>query len=47
MSPETLGALIGLAVYFGMRLVDRLLPPDTHFRFMDRFLRKDKENDDA
>lgn len=46
MSPETIGALVGLAVYFGMRMIDRLLPPGTHFGFMDRFLLKDKETDD-
>lgn len=47
MSAETIGALVGLAVYFGVRLVDAILPNGRHFTFMDRFLRKnDKENDD-
>ena len=50
MSPETIGALVGVLVYFGMKLVDRLLPPDTHFTFVDRWLRpnrKSKESDDV
>jgi len=49
MSAETIGAIVGVAVYFGMKLVDHLLPPDTHFGFMDRLLhpnRKLKEDTD-
>lgn len=44
MSPETIGALVGVFVYFGMKLVDHLLPPDTHFGFMDRLLHPNRKN---
>lgn len=47
MSAESIGALVGLAVYFGMRLIDRLLPPDTHFSFMDKVLRRNEPKDDT
>lgn len=45
MSAEAIGALIGLAVYGGMRLIDRALPPDTHFRCVERWLTKDTKED--
>ena len=50
MSAESIGALVGVLVYFGMKLVDHLLPPDTHFGFMDRLLhpnRKTKTKEDT
>lgn len=40
MSAESIGALVGLAVYLGMRLIDRLLPTGTHFKFVERWLTK-------
>lgn len=43
MSSDTWGVLIGLLVYFLMRLIDRLLPEDTHFKFMERWMRKNKD----
>lgn len=36
-------ALIGLLVVIVVEVTHRLLPPGTHFRFMDRFLRKNDE----
>ena len=36
-------ALIGLAVYFGMKLVDRILPDGYHLTTLERWLRR---NDD-
>ena len=36
-------ALIGLAFYFGMKLVDRILPDGYHLTTLERWLRK---NDD-
>jgi len=47
MSPEAVGALIGLAVYFGMRLVDALIPKGRHFRCIERWLTKDKSEEDT
>lgn len=46
MTPETIGALVGLGAFFGMSLIGALIPKGYHFKFMDRFLRKDKEDDD-
>ncbi len=43
MSAESIGALVGVLVYFGMKLVDHLLPPDTHFGFMDRLLHPNRK----
>ena len=40
MSAEAVGAIVGVIVYFGMKLVDHLLPPDTHFKFVERWLTK-------
>jgi len=36
-------ALIGLAVYFGMKLVDKVLPDGYHLTWLERWLRR---NDD-
>jgi hypothetical protein len=47
MSPEAVGALIGLAVYFGMRLVDALIPKGRHFRCIERWLTTNKEDSDG
>ena len=39
-------ALIGLLVIVAMEIVHRLLPPGTHFRFMDRYLAHDDHEDE-
>ena len=45
MGPEQWGAIIGLAVYFGMKLVDALLPNGRHFAFIERWTRKNEGED--
>ena len=47
MSGDSWAALIGIGVYFALRVIDRLLPPDTHFGFMDRLLRRNKTEEDT
>ena len=34
-------ALIGIAVYLGLRLVDKLLPDGYHLTFLSRWLQRD------
>lgn len=50
MSTEQAAALIGLAVYFGMRVIDALLPTGRHFKFVERWTSsssgKEKEQND-
>lgn len=48
MSGESWAAIIGVATYAAFKLIDRLLPPGRHFKFIDRFLTEDtpKETDD-
>lgn len=41
MSSEVIGTLVGLAVFILLRVVDVLLPKNTHLRAMDRWLVKD------
>jgi hypothetical protein len=36
-------ALIGLAVYVGMRIIDRILPDGYHLTTLERWLRKNDE----
>lgn len=43
MSESTLVALVGLAVYLGMRLVDYLLPKGRHWTFIERWSRDDDD----
>ena len=38
-------ALIGLAVYFGMKLVDRILPDGYHLTWLERWLRRNDERE--
>jgi hypothetical protein len=38
-------ALIGLAVYVGMRIIDRILPDGYHLTTLERWLRKDDERE--
>lgn len=40
-------ALIGLAVYLGMRLIDALLPSGRHFKCIERWLAKDKPDQEV
>ena len=40
MSAENKAALIGAAVYVGMRLFDWLFPGDRHFKVIDRWSKK-------
>lgn len=42
LSESSWAALVGLAVYIALRLVDYILPPGRHWPFMDRFSRPDK-----
>lgn len=47
MSPETAAALIGVGVYFAMRLIDALIPRGRHFKFVERFTVEDDPGDTA
>ena len=47
MSPEAVGALIGLGVYLGMKLIDRMLPSGTHFKFVERWYANNKSEEDT
>ena len=38
-------ALIGLAVYFGMRIIDRILPDGYHLTTLERWLRRNDERE--
>jgi len=46
MGDQGIAALIGLAVYLGMKVIDRMLPTGTHFTFVERWLTKDKPKSD-
>lgn len=46
MSESAIVALVGLAVYLGMRLVDYLLPKGRHWTFIERFTRDDDDPPD-
>ena len=41
MSSEAVATLVGFAVFFGLRLIDYLLPKGRHFTWVDRFTRPD------
>lgn len=43
VSESSAAALIGLAVYFGLRLVDYLLPKGRHWQWIERWSRPDKD----
>lgn len=46
MDVQQAAALIGLAVYCGMRLIDALLPSGRHFKFVERWTRPNDDKDD-
>lgn len=45
MNDQTLAALVGIAVYFLMRLIDALIPHGRHFKFVDKWTSKDDTDD--
>jgi hypothetical protein len=47
VTPSGESALVGLLVLIAAEIVHRLLPPGTHFRFMDRFLTTDDDQEDT
>lgn len=42
MSDQTAAAIVGVAVYVAVRLVDYLLPSGRRFRWTDRYTREDR-----
>lgn len=43
MTPESsVAALIGVAVYFAMRLIDALIPRGRHFTFTEKWTKPDE-----
>lgn len=47
MSPSDKAALIGVAVYFIMRLIDAFIPRGRHFKFIDKWTTKDTPSEDS
>lgn len=45
MSPTDKAALVGVAVYLVMRLIDALIPRGRHFKFVEKFTAPDKSDD--
>lgn len=43
MSPTDSAALIGVAVYFLMRLIDAMIPRGRHFKFVERWTVEDEK----
>ena len=48
MDTDRGAALIGIGVYLGLRLIDRLLPDGYHLTFLGKWLQRDqpKETED-
>ena len=46
MSDQTVAAIVGVAVYIALRIVDYLLPTGRRFRALDRWTRDTREDDD-
>ena len=42
MNDQTWAAIVGVAVYVAVRLVDYLLPSGRRFRWTDRYSREDR-----
>lgn len=40
MNSDGWAALIGIGTYVALRLIDRMLPSGTHFKFVERWLTK-------
>ena len=47
MSNETVGTLIGLAVFVLLRVVDYILPKGRHLRWIDRFTVPNEEDEEG
>lgn len=45
VSESSIVALVGLAVYAGMRLIDYLMPKGRHWRFVERWTHEDHHDD--
>lgn len=45
MSPSDKAALVGVAVYFIMRLIDAFIPHGRHFKFIERWTVPDEPED--
>ncbi len=45
MSPSDKAALVGVAVYLVMRLIDAFIPHGRHFKFIERFTEPDDPED--
>lgn len=45
MSESTIATLIGVGVYLGLRLIDYLLPKGRHWIWIERWTRRDSDDD--
>lgn len=45
MSPSDKAAMVGVAVYLVMRLIDAFIPHGRHFKFIERFTVADEPED--
>jgi hypothetical protein len=43
MSPSDKAALVGVAVYFTMHLIDAFIPHGRHFKFVDKWFSEGDE----
>lgn len=46
MSESTIAALVGFLTVVLLKVADSLLPKGYHFKFMERFIRPDEDDDE-